>query len=116
MKEQRNKVYLASNSPLPLIMLSYGLYHEMTYTIWENVINMENSIEWINRLSKSDNSTQKDSETMQQTLRYMGWDKAVCTCGVVYPYGFGVNYSINDIANKMRDVVLVDGKVTQLGI
>jgi len=77
---------------------------------------METTTEWLNRLANGNESTHEDSETMQQVLRYMGYKKAVCTCGIVYPYGFGINYSINQIAKKMNDVVLVNGRVTELNI
>jgi hypothetical protein len=66
--------------------------------------------DWLVELGKSSQSTDEDSETMQNVLRGIGFPKAVVTCGIVYFDGAGDNADIHSVAKILVREVRIDYK------
>lgn len=60
---------------------------------------------WLKELSKSNSSTERDSNMMQNLLRQLFLPNAVVTYGVVYPSGYGRSLSINQMAKIVFEFI-----------
>ncbi len=60
---------------------------------------------WLWGLAENNTSTEADDERMQNTLRLLGFTKAVCTCGIAHLYGEGETVDIHSIAKKLKEAL-----------
>lgn len=54
--------------------------------------------EWLEQLANSNQSNQEDDAEMGRLLPRVGFPKAKCTCGCIYPEGYGQPVSIQSMA------------------
>ena len=64
---------------------------------------MVKTLDWLEDLANSTQSTEDDSSIMQGMLRQMRFPKAVVVCGVVYVNGRGRPVSIHSMAKMILD-------------
>jgi len=56
----------------------------------------------INRLAKTDTSSEEDSQKMQYILQKLGFNYAKVVCGIAYMEGKGFPVSIHTLARKLK--------------
>ena len=61
--------------------------------------------QWLEGLTNSDTSSDRDSTKMQNLLRMVGYPKAMVALGIVYLTGYGYPCSIHAMARQMVDKV-----------
>ena len=57
--------------------------------------------EWLESVAGTNQSTDHDASMMQNLLRRVGFPKAVCTLGIVYPEGQGMPMDIHSMAKTL---------------